>query len=120
MNKKMLKNDLDYRRNASCFAVFHLKILKKKKNAFKFVLGYPERIPYKYFRCHFRCLSSEQTMSSKYMDDRTATGHILENVGAYAHTYQLGLSQVLCMVYFHIKCMGNPSFYRVKVEAQTD
>ncbi|VDK63119.1 unnamed protein product [Onchocerca ochengi] len=57
--------------------------------------GFPEQIPYKYFRCRFQCLLKEQNISSEYMDDRAISGKILEELGAFSHRYRLGLSQVL-------------------------
>ncbi|VBB30228.1 unnamed protein product [Acanthocheilonema viteae] len=57
--------------------------------------GFPEQIPYKYFRCRFQCLLKEQNTSSEYMDDRAISGKILEELGAFSHRYRLGLSQVL-------------------------
>ncbi|KAM3725289.1 Unconventional myosin-XVIIIa [Dirofilaria immitis] len=57
--------------------------------------GFPEQIPYKYFRCRFQCLLKEQNTSSEYMDDRAISDKILEEMGAFPHRYRLGLSQVL-------------------------
>lgn len=57
--------------------------------------GFPEQIPYKYFRCRFQCLLKEQNISSEYMDDRAISGKILEELGAFSHRYRLGLSQVI-------------------------
>ncbi|EJW86928.1 hypothetical protein WUBG_02162 [Wuchereria bancrofti] len=57
--------------------------------------GFPEQIPYKYFRCRFQCLLKERNTSSEYMDDRAISGKILEELGAFPHRYRLGLSQVL-------------------------
>ncbi|CAG9533454.1 unnamed protein product [Cercopithifilaria johnstoni] len=57
--------------------------------------GFPEQIPYKYFRCRFQCLLKEQNTPSEYMDDRAISGKILKELGAFPHRYRLGLSQVL-------------------------
>ncbi|VDN02002.1 unnamed protein product [Thelazia callipaeda] len=57
--------------------------------------GYPEQIPYKYFRCRFQCLLTEKNICHEYIDDRTVSGKILKQCGAFPHRYRLGLSQVL-------------------------
>lgn len=57
--------------------------------------GFPEQIPYKYFRCRFQCLLKEQNTPSEYMDDRAISDKILEEMGAFPHRYRLGLSQVI-------------------------
>ncbi|VDN31693.1 unnamed protein product [Gongylonema pulchrum] len=55
---------------------------------------FSEQIPYKYFRCRFQCLLKEQSAPNEYVDDRATSGKILEECGAFAHRYRLGLSQV--------------------------
>uniref|UniRef100_A0A915PS61 Myosin motor domain-containing protein n=1 Tax=Setaria digitata TaxID=48799 RepID=A0A915PS61_9BILA len=70
----------------------HLSLVNSARAASQ---GFPEQIPYKYFRCRFQCLLKEQNTSIEYMDDRTISGKILEDSGAFPHRYRLGLSQVL-------------------------